>query len=313
MFHRSIGCFAKVSNLKPNKAFVSRVDVLRFKIKVTKSGKKFDFEDTSNSIDAEGKHRRHWKANVYRTQHAETENFPDHPNDSSPAQREYDSGNRHSSNAALKNLLKTLGENTSETKPVDLKGNVYDVKRKRNVPYVKRKTTDTKWNMPNMEGNIPNVERDIPNVTRNIPNVTRNIPNVGRGIPNVTRNIPNVARNILNVGRNIPNVTRNVPYVKRKVPDEDKSDDPVEDPDQAEAIESRDVYQTIVDTEVLKNEKCDWVKISSLFSENEKMLQGNWTTRLMQTLSFSSQSEKALSLMEYIRDVGTPSIVEISF
>ena len=240
MFHRSVGCFSKLSKLKPNKAFVSRVDVLRFKL--TNSGKKFVVENTSNSIGAEGTQRgpykRQWKANVNRTQHTEPEYFRDDLNDSSATQREYDSSNRRSSNPVLNNLLRRPGENTSEMKPVGLKQNILDMKR----------------------------------------------------------NIPNVAQNI-------PYVKRNMRYIKRNLPRDD-----------TEAVNYRDFcYQTIVITEVLENEQCDWVKIASLFSEKEKLIPGHWTTRVMQTLSFSSQCEKALSLMEYIRSTGTPSIAEFGF
>ena len=95
-------------------------------------------------------------------------------------------------------------------------------------------------------------------------------------------------------------------------PDEQKNDDPLGDPDLPRSVQ---IYYNIVRNEVLKNGKCDWKNISSLFDEEVPSLLGNWTTRLMQTLSHLEipQPEKVLSLMEYIRATGTPSIADISF
>ena len=98
--------------------------------------------------------------------------------------------------------------------------------------------------------------------------------------------------------------------------DAQERDDHFEDSEEDELTKPATIYRNIMNSEVLEKEKCDWVKLSSLFSEIEEQAsnQGSWTTIAMQALSSTpSQSEKALSLMEYIRGTRTPSIVDISF
>lgn len=72
----------------------------------------------------------------------------------------------------------------------------------------------------------------------------------------------------------------------------------------------------IFENEILEHKECDWQNVAALCNEDKRSSR-LWTSQVMGILSGSTpvpfRNEKAMSLMKYIRETGTPSVAHFSF